>query len=77
LAFAQFQDIWVVGGAFRAAVPAIVVVGAVFVVFSIGFVVFFVKADEIVECETVVTGDEVDARVGKPAAPGVQVAGAR
>ena len=56
-----------------AAVPAQVVAFAVAVFLEVCLVVFFVVADEIVEREAVVRGDEVDARGGLPAGPRIQV----
>ena len=60
LAFAEGEDGRVVGRAFDAAVPGEVLVGAVAVVFAVGLVVLVVVADEVVEGEAVVAGDEVD-----------------
>lgn len=48
-------------GAFGAAVPAVVEGVSVGVVFAVCEVVFFVVADEVVEGEAVVCGDEVEA----------------
>ena len=64
LPVAQLLDCGIVGRAFDAAIPASVVVGAVAVVFAVGFVVLLVIGDEIVEREPVVTGHEVDALLG-------------
>jgi hypothetical protein len=64
LALAQVVDLGIVGGAFRAHVPTVVVVGAVGVVVAVGLVVLVVVADEVAEREAVVRGDEVDAGVG-------------
>ena len=64
LAPAQRVHLGIVGRALDAAVPAQVVVVAVAVVLAVGLVVFLVVADEIVEREAVVGGDEVDAGVG-------------
>jgi hypothetical protein len=57
----QGVDGWVGAGAFNAVVPAVVVGVAVAVVFAIGEVVFAVVADQIVEGEAVMGGDEVNA----------------
>ena len=59
-----FCDGGIVGGALDAMVPAAIVVGAVAVVFAVALVVLGVVGDEIVECEAVVTGDEVYALLG-------------
>ena len=56
----QAVDFRVVGFAFGAAVPAVVVVFAVRIAPAIGLVVFFVVAVEVVQGETVMAGDEVD-----------------
>ena len=53
-----------------------VVVVAVAVVFAVGLVVLVVVADEIVQREAVVRGDEVDAGVGLAAVVLVQIAAA-
>ena len=58
----QFEDFRVVGGAFDSAVPRSVVRFAVVVVLTVGFVVLLVVRDEVVQGETVVSDDEVDAR---------------
>ena len=76
LPLAQRDDRRVVGRPFGAAVPAIVVVGAVAVVLAVGLVVLLVVADQVVQREAVVAGDEVDAGVGLPAVVLVQVAAA-
>src|SRR5690242_17121392 len=48
---------------------------AVAVVFAVGFIVLFVVGNEIVERETVMTGDEVDARARATAGGLVEVRG--
>ena len=60
----KLLDLRVVGRAFRAVIPGVIIVVAVAIVFAVGFVVFVVVADEIVERESVVRGDEVDAGIG-------------
>jgi hypothetical protein len=53
-----------IGGlALGAVVPALVVVGAVAVVLAVGLVVLAAVADQVVQGEAVVGGDEVDARL--------------
>ena len=54
-------DVRIVGGAFHAGVPAVVVVVAVAVVLAVGLVVLLVVGDQVVQREAVVRGDEVDA----------------
>ncbi len=75
LALAELVDGWIVGGAFGAHVPALIVGGAVLVILSVGLVVFLVVADQVAEGEAVVGGDEVDAGVGLAAVVLVEVAG--
>jgi len=62
------------GGAFHAAVPAEVGVGAVGVALVVGDVVLEVVRHQIVQREAVVTSDEVDAVYGKPALRLIEVA---
>ena len=64
LALTQVVDGLVGGGAFNPVVPAVVVGVAVAVVFAIGEVVFAVVADQIVEGEAVMGGDEMNALAG-------------
>src|SRR5262249_54514614 len=77
LLLAQAVDGRIVGVPLGAAVPAIVVVAAVAVVFAVGLVVLLVVADEILEGEAVVARDEIDARIGLPPVPLIEVAGSR
>src|SRR6185436_13280265 len=67
LPLAQRADRRIVGRAFDAAVPAAIVGFAVAVVFAVGLVVLFVVADEVVQRESVVRGDEIDACRRAPA----------
>ncbi len=76
LALAEPFDLGVVGGALDTAVPALVVVAPVPVVLAVGEVVLLVVADQIVEREPVVSGDEVDAVGGQLATPLVEVGAA-
>src|SRR6202008_3988188 len=73
---AQIADAGVVGGAFGAAIPAMVVAGPVVVAVAVLLVVLVVRADEVVQGEAVVAGDEVDAGIGPPAALLVKIAAA-
>ena len=54
-----------------------IVVVAVVVVLAVGFVVFLVVADEIVQGEAIVRGDEIDARIRAAAAVLIQIGAAR
>src|SRR5439155_25155433 len=74
LAFAEGAASRIVARPLGAAVPAQVIVAAVFVVLAIGFVVFLVVTDQVLQREAIVAGNEVDAGVGQTAALLVQVA---
>ena len=74
LAGAQRAHLRIVGGSFHAAVPRQVVVVAVAVVLQVGLVVLAVVADQVLQREAVVAGDEVDAGVRLAPAGLVQVA---
>src|SRR5262249_21960512 len=76
LPLAQGQDGLIVGWPVDAAVPAIVVAAAVAVLLAVGLVVLAIVADEIVESESIMAGDEVDAGVRETAALLIQVAAA-
>jgi len=71
LTHAQGVDAGVVGRPFPAAVPTVIVVGSVAVVFAVGLVVLLVVGDEVIEREAVVGGDEVDG--GRGPASGIEV----
>src|SRR4029450_8699137 len=75
LALAQVPDLEVVGGPLDPAVPGAVVLRAVPVALAVGLVVLVVVADQVIQGEAVVAGDEVDAGVGPAAVGLVQVAG--
>ena len=64
LATAHLFDFRIVRGAFDAAIPGTIVVGAVAVLLEVGFIVLLFIGDQIVQREAVVTGDEVDALLG-------------
>ena len=55
------QNLFIIGFAFYAVVVADVFIMPVAVVFAIGFVVFFVIADQIAQSKAVVCSDEVNA----------------
>ena len=75
-ALAYLEDRRVVGRAFRAAVPRAVVVSSVVVVLAVRLVVLAVVGDQVGEGEPVMRGDEIDAGVGAPPGPLVQVGAA-
>ena len=60
---AQLDDGLVVGRAFMAAVIAVVVVGAVAILFAVGLVVFLVVAEQVHQGEPVMDSDMIDARL--------------
>src|SRR5439155_25297056 len=72
------------GGTFHSPVPTQVVVGAVAIPLAVGFVVLGLVADQIVQGESVVAGDEVHAgqrsaspclvQIAAPREPGRQLA---
>src|SRR5271154_2887094 len=59
LLLAKSIDALIIRGAFGAAVPRAVVGGAVLVILTVGVVVFVVVADQVVEREAIVSGDEI------------------
>src|SRR5208337_3604578 len=61
LTVAQLLDTWIFGRAFHTAVPAQVVGHTVMVVFAIGFIVFLIVRHLVVQRETVMTCNKVDA----------------
>src|SRR5208337_2349188 len=61
LTVAQLLDTWIFGRAFHTAVPAQVVGHTVMVVFAIGFIVFLIVRHQVVQRETVMTCNKVDA----------------
>ena len=77
LARPEFIHLGIVGRAFRAAVPRIIIIVAVAVLFAIRVVVLVIVADQIVQRKTVVRGNEVDAGVGPTAAMLIQIRTAR
>ena len=77
LLLAGLDDRLLIGLALDAEVHALVVVVAVAVVLAVGLVVLRLVADEVVEGEAVVGGDEVDAGVRPAPGAGVQVGASR
>src|SRR6266540_4388501 len=64
---AQSIDFLRVGRSLAATVPAQVVVAAVGVPLAVGFIVLAVVGDQISQCESIVTGDEVQTLIRPPA----------
>src|SRR5688572_136007 len=50
---------------------------AIAVFFAVRLIMFLVVADQIMQCKSVVGGDEVDARIGLPAVVAVEIARTR
>jgi hypothetical protein len=73
LAGSQIEDPGIVGWSLDAAVPGAVLIVAVAVVLEVGLVVLLVVGDEVVECDAVVRGDEVDRRQRAPTAAAVEI----
>src|ERR1019366_6628955 len=73
LAFPDGLDLYISRLAFCAVVLAEVVVCPVMVVFSVCFIVLVAIAHQVVQSETVVAGDEIDAALGTFARLGVDV----
>ncbi len=65
LLLAAVVDLRIVGWAFDAVVVAVIVVGAVAIVFHVGLVVFVIVADQILQSKSVVAGDVIDACAGR------------
>ena len=63
LPIAQGIDLRVIRRSFDAAVPREIIIVAVLVAFAVRLIVLFVVADQVVERETIVRGDEIDARI--------------
>ena len=55
-------------------VPAVIIVGAVLVVFAIGLVVFLIVTDEVVEREAIMAGNKIDAGLGLAPVALIQIA---
>src|SRR6188474_2113809 len=67
LPIAQHVNLRVIGRSFDTAIPRLIIVVTVAVVVVVQLVVFFVVADQIGQCESVMGCDEVHARVRPPA----------
>src|SRR5262245_6314151 len=66
LTIAQRIDLRVIGRTFHAAIPRLIIVVAVAVVVLVRLVVLVVVADQIAQCESIMSCDKVDARVRPP-----------
>ena len=65
---AQSRDVRIVRGNLFSAIPAEIIVVAVPIVFAVGFNLFFVVTEQVLQPEAVVRGDKIDAGMGAPAA---------
>src|SRR3954470_10795183 len=72
LFFPKLDNLRIVGRTFGAAVPTVVVVRTIAIIFAVFFVVLLVVGDQIVQREAVVTGNKVYARVWTTTAPFVE-----
>ena len=61
---ARLLDLRVRCRAFDAAVPAKIIVRSVAVSFSVGLVVLAIEGNQIIQCEAIMAGDEIDALLG-------------
>src|SRR6266403_4517547 len=73
---AKALDCGIVRGAFHAAVPATVIVSAVAVFFTVGLIMLGVVADQVLQSEAIMRGDEINAGIRFAPAARVKVAGA-
>src|SRR5438876_4890257 len=86
LPFAQGIDLRVIRRPFCAAIPGLIIIVAVVVAVAVRLVVLFIVADQVVERETIVRGDEIDAgiwaspvmsiKIGAPSKPVTHLADA-
>src|SRR5262249_16865948 len=77
LASPQLQDSRVVRGSLEPAVPALVVVGSILVVFLIRFIVLVVVGDKVAQRKSVVRDNEIDACKRAASAAFVELTAAR
>src|SRR5690606_18241203 len=61
LPLSELEDVEILSRAFCAAVPIVILIGAIAVHFSIRFIVFLLIGDEIAQRKAIMGGDEVDA----------------
>ena len=72
--FCAGADLGIVRLPFDPTVPALIVARPVAIVLAVGFVVFLIVRNQVVQREAVVASDEVDAGVRPAAAPFIQIA---
>ena len=76
LAGAESKNSGIGCGAFGAAIPTVVQVAAVPILFAVGFIVLLVVGDEVGKGEPIMAGDEIEARMGAAPIAEVEVAAA-
>jgi len=59
LTVSKFLNIRIIGRAFDAAVPASIVVPAIAVVFAIWLVILMVIGNQVIKCESIMTGHKI------------------
>ena len=73
LPVAQHVNLRLIGRTFDAAIPRLIIIVAVAVFVVVQLVVFFVVADQVVQCESIMGCNEVDARVRPPAVMFIEI----
>src|SRR6516225_9915107 len=76
LSLARRKNRRVVAWPLGAHIPGVVIVRTVLIIFTIRCIVLLVVADEVLESEPIVCGDEIDTRVRTPAVVLVEIAAA-
>ena len=76
LAVAQGDDLRIIGRPLHTVIAAIVGVGPVAVILAIRLVVLSAVADEVLQCKSVMSGNEIDARPRPPASISEDIRGA-
>src|SRR5437588_190783 len=74
---AQRVDFRIIGRSFGAAVPGLIVVVAIIVIFAVGFVMLFAVANEIGQSEAVMRRDEIHAGIRTAAVVLIKIRTAR
>src|SRR4030095_8345786 len=77
LPVAQQVNLRIIGWTVDAAIPRLIIVVAIVVPVGVQLVVFFVVADQIGQCESIMGCNEVDARVRPPAVMFIQIGTSR
>src|SRR6478736_196931 len=77
LPIAQHVNLRLIGRTFDTAIPRLIIVVTIAVFVAVQFVVFFVVADQIGQCESIMSCNEVDARVRPPAVMFIEIGASR